>query len=58
MLQRLHDHKLTVNPDKNYLGKTDIEYVGHVLDSEGLTFSRDKIEEVIQFPKPTTLGEL
>ena len=58
VLQRLQDHGLTVNPDKTYLGKTSIEYVGHVLDSEGLTFSREKIEEVIQFPTPRTLGEI
>ena len=44
---------MTVNPATCRFGISEIEYVGHVIDPTGLSFSKDKREKVRMFPKPT-----
>ena len=58
VLQRFSDHGITLNPDKCCFGVTEIEYVGHVINEKGCTFSPDKLTHVFDFPKPTTSKEL
>ena len=58
VFQRLKDRKVTINPDKCIFGADEIEFVGHVLDKDGATFSRTKFDSVIEFIKPTNLKEL
>ena len=54
VLARLQKYKVTLNPDKCRLGMDEIEYVGHVIDPTGLSFSQDKKDKVKDFPLPTT----
>jgi hypothetical protein len=49
MLQRLHrlftrlcEYNVTLNPEKCTIGMTSVEYVGHLIDSEGML---DSIEQ-------------
>ena len=58
VFERLRKHKLTVNPKKCKLGLRQVEYVGHVIDHEGITFDRTRLQEVIDFKLPETKGEL
>lgn len=58
VLMRLRRFKLTGNPDKTKLGLRQIEYVGHVIDDSGTSFKRERLQEVIDFPKPEVAGEL
>jgi hypothetical protein len=58
VFQRFREYNITVNPDKVTLGVTHIEYVGHLVDSTGHSFSREKIDSVINFSKPITAGAL
>ena len=58
VFQRFRKHKLTFNPEKVRLGLSRVEYVGHVLDDTGLSFTREKLSEVADFPKPTTAKTL
>jgi hypothetical protein len=58
VFERLRKHQLTVNPDKCKFGLSKIEYVGHVIDENGLSFSQNKIEKIINFRKPMTAKEL
>jgi len=51
---RFRKHRLTFNPEKVRLGLSRVENVGHVIDQSGLSFTREKISEVADFPKPTT----
>ena len=51
-------HGITVNPDKCKFGLEAIEYVGHVIDGDGIHFTRDKLDSVTNFPLPKTKGEL
>ena len=58
IFQRLREKNITVNPAKCVLGCSSIEYTGHVLDQEGISFSRDKIYSVVNFSLPQTQKEL
>ena len=37
ILDRLREKNITMNPEKCKLGLLEIEYVGHVINSEGLS---------------------
>lgn len=51
-------YNLTLHPDKCKLGLEKIEYVGHVIDKDGLHMSDDKIRKVIDFARPKKVKEL
>ena len=53
VFQRFRDFGVVVHPKKAKLGLSELEYVGHVVDSEGLHFSKEKRIEVLNFPRPT-----
>ena len=52
LLAKLAAHKIRVNPDKCSFGMSEVEYVGHTINEHGLTFSRDKIDKVLQIDTP------
>jgi len=58
LLKRLRDRRITVNPKKCRLGMSSIEYVGHVIDKEGLSYSPEKVKKVLDFPPPRVATEL
>ena len=58
VLLRLRNHKIRINPRKTKLGLQQVEYVGHMLSCEGLSFSREKRSDVFQTPLPKTVGDL
>jgi hypothetical protein len=58
VLDRLQEHALLVHPGKCKFNLTSVEYVGHVISGEGLHFSREKLQKVMDFPKPRTQKEL
>ena len=55
---RFRKYNITVSPKKTVIGVSEIEYVGHVINSEGTRFSKEKIAKVLQVPPPRTAGEL
>ena len=52
---RFREHKITLNPSKCHLGLSQVEYVGHTIDKNGLHFTRDKLDSVLNFPRPETM---
>ena len=58
VLSRFKKHGITVNPDKCKFGLEAIEYVGHVINKNGIHFTRDKLDSVTNFPLPKTKGDL
>ena len=52
---RFRAHNITLNPSKCHLGLTQVEYVGHTINKNGLHFTRDKLDSVLNFPKPETM---
>ena len=51
---RLEQYNITLNPEKVKIGLQSIEYVGHVIDKDGLSFSQEKIKDILATPKPET----
>ena len=51
---RLEQYNITLNPAKVRVGLTSVEYVGHKIDNEGLSFSDEKREDVWKTPLPMT----
>jgi hypothetical protein len=58
VLRRLREWNITVHPGKAKLGMTSVEYVGHVISSTGLSMSREKIQRIQNFPRPTTKKDI
>lgn len=55
---RFREKKITLNPDKCSLGKPQVEFVGHTIDHDGLHFTRDKLDSVLNFPRPETKRQI
>lgn len=58
VFQKLRQFKVTLNPKKCRFGMEEVEYVGHIINAEGLSFSTEKREKVFEFPLPKTQKEL
>ncbi len=54
LIQRAREKKVKFNPKQSKFGLYEIEYVGHLIDSVGLTFSPEKLTQVQQFQEPKT----
>jgi transposase InsO family protein len=58
VFDRLRKHKVTLNPEKCKFGLQSVEYVGHTIDETGLTFSAEKLEDVLAIQPPTYSKDL
>lgn len=58
VFERFRKHRITINPKKVCLGQDHIEFVGHVINAEGISFSAEKREKVLNFPLPTKAKQL
>ena len=58
MLSKLDKAGLHLNKDKCKFMKTKVEYLGHVIDREGLHPSTEKVKAIQQAPKPKDVSEL
>jgi len=58
VFKRLRQYNVTLNPKKCRFGMDKVEYVGHVISYEGITFSDEKRVKVLDFPLPNTQKDL
>lgn len=58
VFKKLRQYNVTLNPKKCRFGMDKVEYVGHVITSEGITFSAEKKVKVLDFPLPNTQKDL
>ena len=49
---------LTLNPKKCEFGLSEVEFVGHTINDTGISFSKEKLHEVVTFRHMTTQKEL
>ena len=54
ILQRCRDFNIIINPEKCVIGETEIEILGHVINQEGIKFSKERLALVADIPLPTT----
>ena len=53
VLKRLQDDGIVLKKSKCFFLQDSVEYLGHIIDAEGLHTSPKKVEAVLQAPKPT-----
>jgi transposase InsO family protein len=58
IFERFRKHNITVHPGKTFIGIKCVEMTGHMLDTHGLSFSREKIGALLNFPPPNTKTKL
>lgn len=58
LFQRLREYGLCVNLAKWEFLKTEIEFVGHIITTDGIRPKPDKVETINNFPKPTMVYQL
>lgn len=58
VLDRLKQNNLHVNKGKSKFFETSVKYLGHIVDSDGLHKTSDKIEAILNSPRPTTQTEV
>ena len=58
IFSRIRDKKLYLNPKKCRFGMDEVVYCGHVINSRGVTFSKERIDEVADMEAPQTHGAL
>ena len=58
VFKRLQENQLFVRSDKCALLLRSVEFLGHVIDSEGVHVQASKISAVTNWPEPTSINEL
>ncbi|KAJ7990617.1 hypothetical protein DPEC_G00302250 [Dallia pectoralis] len=57
-LQRLRDYGLRVRKDKCAFFQSSIEYLGHVIDAQGLHKAPSKVKAILDAPVPQNVSQL
>ena len=55
---RFRKYNIKLQPTKMNIGLTNIQYVGHTIDKDGIHFARDKLDSVLNFQKPVYHAQL
>lgn len=58
VFKRLKEHGLRIKRAKCYFMQPSVEYLGHIVDKEGIHATPDKVEAVVKAPRPTNVSEL
>lgn len=58
IFQRLREHNLKLQPDKCEFLRPEINFLGHIITSEGVKPDEGKVKAVKEFPQPRTTREL
>ena len=52
-LDRFQRYHILLNPDKVEIGLSQLEFVGHLIDKEGIHMTPSKLDSIRNFPRPT-----
>lgn len=58
VLDCLRAHKLRVRLDKCHFFKTEVEYLGHLISSEGIKPIHDKVQSIREYARPQNCREV
>ena len=58
VFQRLAEANLVINLQKSHFFKSSVRFLGHTLDKTGIRPNDDKVEDVRNFPIPTTVKKV
>ena len=57
-LAQLQKHGVIIKPAKCILGKEELEFLGHHMDSNGISPLESKVQDIHDFPKPASQSKL
>ena len=55
---RQHQHQLYLESSKCTFAQDSLEYLGHIISSQGVATDKNKITAMLHWPVPTTVTEL
>ncbi|MCP4487896.1 MAG: DDE-type integrase/transposase/recombinase [Gammaproteobacteria bacterium] len=55
LLKRLQEHNLKLKPEKCTFGAPEVNYLGHVVNKEGIRPDSSKLKAISKYPVPTDL---
>lgn len=58
VFSRLQEHGLTINTSKSVLGKNEVQFLGYLINSDWYKASQDRIQAILDFPRPETVAQL
>ena len=58
VLKKLADTGLRLTPEKCCFAKTEIEYLGYTLTSQGVKPNNTKVKAIVEFPQPKDVSSL
>jgi transposase InsO family protein len=58
VLDRLRDHGILVKRSKCEIGVSEVEYLGHRINKDGLQCTNEKVKSIHEAPKPRNVSEL
>lgn len=58
VLQRIREANLKLSPTKCHFFRKEVEYLGHIVSSEGIKTSPAKVEKIKNWPTPANSDEL
>lgn len=58
VLMRFREFNIYINPEKCKMGVSEVKYVGLTISSEGIHFARERLEDILKWPKPETMKKL
>lgn len=58
VFERFNSYGITINLDKCCFGQPKVEFLGHEVSVNGITPLKNKVEAIINFPKPETVSDL
>ena len=58
MLERLLEANLKIKPSKTHLMQSEVEFLGHIVNEQGIHTDPAKVKAVQEVPSPTSIGEL
>ena len=57
-MERLRQHRLVINEEKCQLFKSQVEFLGHLVDKSGIQLLLAKVEAISKYPRPTMGSQL
>lgn len=58
VLQRIRESGLRINPEKCEFMKTEVKFLGHILDKNGIAADPEKVKAIESFKKPNLVKQL
>lgn len=58
IFERIRGAGLTINPEKSKFCRSQVKYLGFLVQKEGLTVDPDKIAAILSYPPPRNIRQL